>query len=937
MAGPSLMDSLFQRSLDDIIKGVRLCPPGTEPTFIAKSLDEIRREVKSTDRQTKAIALQKLTYLHSLHGVDMSWAAFQCVELSSSSAHSHKRIAYLAASLSFNPSTTDVILLLTHQLRKDLSSSSVHDVSLALSTLSSICNPDLSRDLTPELFTLLSSGKPFVRKKAIAAILRVFEQYPDAVRVCFKRVVENLETTDVGILSAVVGLFCELAVKEPRSYLPLAPEFYKILVDCRNNWILIKVLKIFAKLAPLEPRLGKRVVEPICEHMGRTGAKSLAFECMMTIVSSMSEYESAVKLAVGKVREFLLDDDPNLKYLGLQALTMVAQKHMWAVLENKELVVKALSDVDVNIKLEALRLVMSMVSEDNVMEICRILISHAQKSDPEFCNEILGYILFTCSRNFYEVICDFDWYVAFLGEMARIPHCQKGKEIETQLIDIGMRVKDARLELVDVARSLVIDPALLGNPFVHGVLAAAAWVSGEYVALSRNPFELVEALLQPRTSLLTPSVRSVYIQSAFKALIFCIWSYGKLNGDDASDPSALTELVAKCHLEGNSETVACESLSDTEVDNANMVIAGGQMSSASSRKYHLTKESLEGLVNLVGTNLGPLAGSDEVEIQERASNVLGFIELMKPELYGHLGHTEGNGMKGKLEASEVVKLMFDVFSEELGPVSLSAQEKVPLPDGLVLKENLSDLEAICSDVKFPLSTSFSLVHSQIMEKDTASSPECKEESGPSTESTSLLAEHRKRHGLYYLPSENKGTTFNDFPPAHEPKDKTIDEAEDLAKLTEESLIIKKKQNQVKPRPVVVKLDDGEGLNVAVEKSKVKTDLISGAVREVLLGNEATTSSSRSKSSNKSSKRREVDRIPESGNDIVNTAISERSNVGSGRRKHQTHLSSGKEKEQHDHKGKQKRDSRHHKHKSRQRADGAMNIPVQSPVIPDFLL
>ncbi|KAK4409544.1 AP-3 complex subunit delta [Sesamum angolense] len=576
MAGPSLMDSLFQRSLDDIIKGVRLCPPGTEPTFIAKSLDEIRREVKSTDRQTKAIALQKLTYLHSLHGVDMSWAAFQCVELSSSTAHSHKRIAYLAASLSFNPSTTDVILLLTHQLRKDLSSSSVHDVSLALSTLSSICNPDLSRDLTPELFTLLSSGKPFVRKKAIAAILRVFEQYPDAVRVCFKRVVENLETTDVGILSAVVGLFCELAVKEPRSYLPLAPEFYKILVDCRNNWILIKVLKIFAKLAPLEPRLGKRVVEPICEHMGRTGAKSLAFECMMTIVSSLSEYESAVKLAVGKVREFLLDDDPNLKYLGLQALTIVAQKHMWAVLENKELVVKALSDVDVNIKLEALRLVMSMVSENNVMEICRILISHAQKSDPEFCNEILGYMLFTCSRNFYEVICDFDWYVAFLGEMARIPHCQKGKEIETQLIDIGMRVKDARLELVDVARSLVIDPALLGNPFVHGVLAAAAWVSGEYVALSRNPFELVEALLQPRTSLLTPSVRSVYIQSAFKVLIFCIWSYVNLNGDDASDSSALTELVAQCHLEGNSEIVATESLSDTEVDNENMVIAGGQ-------------------------------------------------------------------------------------------------------------------------------------------------------------------------------------------------------------------------------------------------------------------------------------------------------------------------------------------------------------------------
>ncbi|KAI3473876.1 hypothetical protein Pfo_028057 [Paulownia fortunei] len=898
MTGPSLMDSLFQRSIDDIIKGLRLSPPGTESTFIAKSLGEIRREIKSTDPQTKATALHKLTYLHSLHGADMSWAAFHSVELSSSSAHSHKRIAFLSASLSFNPSTTDVILLLTHQLRKDLSSSNVHDISLALSTLSSICNPDLARDLTPELFTLLSSSKIFVRKKAIATVLRVFEQYPDAVRVCFKRVVENLESGDMGILSAVVGLFYELTEKEPRSYLPLAPEFYKILVDCRNNWVLIKVLKIFAKLAPLEPRLSKRVVEPICEHMGRTGAKSLAFECMRTIVTSLSEYDSAVKLAVGKLREFLSDDDPNLKYLGLQALAI--------------LVVKALSDVDANIKLEALRLVMCMVSEDNVMEICRILISQALKSDPEFCNEILGFILLTCARNFYEVIFDFDWYVSFLGEMARIPHCQKGSEIETQLVDIGMRVKDARLQLVHVARDLVIDPALLGNPFIYGVLAAAAWVSGEYIELSRNWFEIMEALLQPRTSLLTPSVRAVYIQSAFKVFTFCLYSYLK-NRDDSSYPSAF-------------DTVASQPLSDTELDNENMVVTHGQKPSASSRTHHLTLESLMALVNLVETNLGPLAGSNEVEVQERASNVLGLIKLIKPKLLGCLDTSEGDKMSGEPKASEMVKLIFDAFSEVLGPVSLNAQERVPIPDGLVLKENLCDLEEISGDIELPLSTSFSLVKLQML--DVTSIPECqsKEEFEPSTESTSLLAEHRKRHGLYYLPSENVGMISNDYPPAHDPKDKAFDDAEDLVKLTEQSLVIKKKPNQAKPRPVVF-----------------KADLISGTVQEVLLGNEATTSSSRRESSKKSSKRREMDElnvgVPESKNNIVKADISELG-AGSGRRKHHGHVkerkrrSSGKDKE-HDHKDKQKSDGGHGKHKSRQRADGA--LAAQSPVIPDFLL
>lgn len=126
MSGPTLLDSLFQRSLEDLIKGLRLYV-GDESTFISKSLDEIRREIKSTDPQTKSIALQKLTYLHSIHGVDMSWASFHAIELSSSHSLNFKRVAYLAASLSFDPSTTDVILLLTNQLRKDLQSPNSHE------------------------------------------------------------------------------------------------------------------------------------------------------------------------------------------------------------------------------------------------------------------------------------------------------------------------------------------------------------------------------------------------------------------------------------------------------------------------------------------------------------------------------------------------------------------------------------------------------------------------------------------------------------------------------------------------------------------------------------------------------------------------------------------------------------------------------------------
>ncbi|KAF8407790.1 hypothetical protein HHK36_006926 [Tetracentron sinense] len=693
MAGSSIMESLFQRSLEDMINGFRLQMIG-ESKSIAKSMEEIRREIKSTDPHTKSIALQKLMYLNSIHGIDMSWASFHVAEVMSSTQFSHKKTGYFAASHSFHDGT-DVILLITNQLHKDLTSTNEFEVNLALGCLSVIATTDLARDLTPEIFTLLSSSKIFVKKKAVAVILRFFSKYPGAVRVSIKRFVENLASSDPHVVSVVVGVFCELILKDPGSYLPLVPEFYRILVDSNDNWVLIKVLKIFSKFVLLEPRLAKRVVDPICEHMRKTGAKSLMFECIRIVVTSLTDYESAVRLAVEKIRELLVDDDPNRKYLGLKALSILGPKHFWAVSENKEVVIKSLSDADPNIKHESLRLVMRMVSESNVAEISQVLINYALKSDSEFCNDILGSILSTYSRNVYEIIVDFDWYVSLLGEMSRNSHFHKGEEIENQLIDIGMKVKDARLELTHVGRDLLIDPALLGNPSLRKILSAAAWVSGEYVEFSKNPFELMEALLQPRTNLLPSSIRAVYIQSAFKVLVFCLHSY-LLKMEAIPSPSledlasGVSNLVSKTECPEGYEVAKCEApancgqgegfnprvsnilVKDLAKENdADRILAHGQASSSISlEKDPFTHESVIHLLNMIRTALEPLSGRHEVEVLERSQNVLGLVELIQQEIPGCLVQKEGSFKNDEPKAFKIIKLMHAAFSKELGPVSL---------------------------------------------------------------------------------------------------------------------------------------------------------------------------------------------------------------------------------------------------------------------------
>lgn len=76
----TIIESLFQRNLEDLVKGLRVQMIG-EARYIADHLEEIRKEIKSADAHTKTVALQKLTYINMLHGVDMEWAAFHVVEV----------------------------------------------------------------------------------------------------------------------------------------------------------------------------------------------------------------------------------------------------------------------------------------------------------------------------------------------------------------------------------------------------------------------------------------------------------------------------------------------------------------------------------------------------------------------------------------------------------------------------------------------------------------------------------------------------------------------------------------------------------------------------------------------------------------------------------------------------------------------------------------
>ncbi len=111
----------------------------------------------------------------------------------------------------------------------------------------------------------MTSTKPYIRKRAVLLLYKVFLNNPDALKPSFPRLKEKLEDPDQGKLiqqknkndlnvfisgvqAAAVNVICELARRNPKNYLALAPIFFRLMTTSTNNWVLIKIIKLVNRI-----------------------------------------------------------------------------------------------------------------------------------------------------------------------------------------------------------------------------------------------------------------------------------------------------------------------------------------------------------------------------------------------------------------------------------------------------------------------------------------------------------------------------------------------------------------------------------------------------------------------------------------------------------------------------------------------------------------
>lgn len=162
--------------------------------------------------------------------------------------------------------STDVILLTTNLFKKEFSSSSnnQYEIGMAINCLANIATKDLARDCISDLVVLMNHSRAYVRKKAVLAMFKLYVKFPQGLRLTFEKLKDRLDDSESSVISTAVNVICELANKNPRNYLAMAPKFFRLLTTSSNNWMLIKVVKLLGSLVSEEPRLGACL--PACLH-----------------------------------------------------------------------------------------------------------------------------------------------------------------------------------------------------------------------------------------------------------------------------------------------------------------------------------------------------------------------------------------------------------------------------------------------------------------------------------------------------------------------------------------------------------------------------------------------------------------------------------------------------------------------------------------------
>lgn len=500
---------MLSRTLFDVIRGyLNNKANNTEEKYVSDLMESMQGSLKTATIDEKADLIQQLIFIN-LVGYDVSWADFTVLEVMSSDSYSNKRVAYTAATQMWN-TKSDAVLMATNRIQRDLTSVIPLVANAVLTSLPPYLSLPLSQHIAHDVIALMSGARPQLRQKAIMTFYHICLKYPDALRPGFTALRNRLDDSDVSVVFSALTVMSELCAHNPANFGQLIPKFHKMLETSPSNWISVRLITILRMLCAVEPRLPRKLINPFTTILETTSSITVLFECVRTIIDVPILNPTLLSYATQRMQAFLEHKDTNLRFLCLTLFIKLIRVQPSLVATHKELITQCLDSSDEATRMLALDLLAALANDRTVDGIVAKLFEHFRASkSAQFRDQILTRVVDICSRDDYELITDFEWYITVLVDFLEEGGFTAYHLIADQFLDMAQRVPATRETLIALMAALFENVDFKDKT---RLLLVAAFIIGEY---SDDP-ENIQSLLQPLVLSADERVQTCCLDAAFK-------------------------------------------------------------------------------------------------------------------------------------------------------------------------------------------------------------------------------------------------------------------------------------------------------------------------------------------------------------------------------------------------------------------------------------
>ncbi|XP_059191525.1 AP-4 complex subunit epsilon-1 [Centropristis striata] len=492
--------------LGNLIRGItELTSKHEEEKLIQRELVSIKEQVSSPNtsmRQMKELMVRAI-YCEML-GYEASFSYIHAIKLAQQGTALEKRVGYLAVSLFLNESH-ELLLLLVNTVLKDLQSTNLVEVCMALTVVSQMFPKDMIPAILPLVEEKLNHPKEIIRRKAVLALYKFYLIAPNQVQHIHNKFRKALCDKDPGVMTASLHIYLQMIQENPEGYKDLTASFVTILKQVVGGklpmdfnyhsvpapWLQIQLLRILSLLGKNDQGTSEIMYEVLDESLRRAEMNhnityAILYECVKCIYTIHPKSDLLEK-AAKCIGNFVLSPKINLKYLGLKALTYVVQQDPKLALQHQMTIIECLDHPDLIIKRETLELLFRITNAQNVTVIVEKMLEFLRFNKDDFTTiDLVGKVAELAEK----YAPDNEWFIETMNTVFSVGGDMMQPDIPNSFLKLLSEGFDSveedrklRLFAVDSYVSLLQgEPGKLPQRFLQVI----SWVLGEYSYLKEE-------------------------------------------------------------------------------------------------------------------------------------------------------------------------------------------------------------------------------------------------------------------------------------------------------------------------------------------------------------------------------------------------------------------------------------------------------------------